>query len=144
MATQRRKRMGVLLPSSAPRQGHRHGPGHARRVRPLSESLRLKREDCGNGLRAVGRSDSTAFTNRLSDLRPTGATSARRAVVVSRCVGSHLARMRSLGVTRPGEPLHGLPDDSWPKTSPTRPRTPKQVMTSRPSSCGQIRSNAFA
>lgn len=85
----------------------------------------------------MGRSDSTAFTNRLSDLRPTGATSARRAVVVSRCVGSHLARMRSLGVTRPGEPLHGLPDDSWPKTSPTRPRTPKQVMTSRPSSCGK-------
>ncbi|MFE9451601.1 hypothetical protein [Streptomyces sp. NPDC006739] len=37
--------------------------------------------------------------------------SERRTVVISRYVRSNLARMRSLGLTRPGEPLHGLPDD---------------------------------
>jgi integrase len=59
----------------------------------------------------VGRRDITAFTNRLSYLRHNGVISAHRTVVVSRCVRSNLARMRSLGLTRPGEPLHGLPDD---------------------------------
>ncbi|CAM5610352.1 tyrosine-type recombinase/integrase [Streptomyces coeruleorubidus] len=77
----------------------------------LSESLQLQREDCGNDIQAVGRRDITAFTNRLSYLRHTGVISARRTVVISRYVRSNLARMRSLGLTRSGEPLHGLPDD---------------------------------
>lgn len=77
----------------------------------LSESLQLQRKDGGTDIRAVGRRDITAFANRLSYLRHTGVISARRTVVISRYVRSNLARMRSLGMTRPGEPLHGLPDD---------------------------------
>ncbi|MEW2810937.1 hypothetical protein AB0929_28190 [Streptomyces massasporeus] len=49
----------------------------------LSESLKLQREDCGNDIRAVGRRDITAFTNRLSYLRHTGVISPRRTVVIS-------------------------------------------------------------
>ncbi|MGX1566098.1 tyrosine-type recombinase/integrase [Streptomyces sp. NPDC055509] len=77
----------------------------------LSESLQLQREDCGNDIRVVGRRDITAFANRLRYLCQTGVMSERRTVVISRYVRSNLARMRSLGLTRPGEPLHGLPDD---------------------------------
>ncbi|MFE1315478.1 tyrosine-type recombinase/integrase [Streptomyces sp. NPDC058755] len=77
----------------------------------LSESLRLQREDHGNDIRAVGRRDITAFTNRIAFLRNTGVISARRSVVACRYVRSNLARMRSLGLTRPGQPLHGLADD---------------------------------
>ncbi|MCZ0986942.1 tyrosine-type recombinase/integrase [Streptomyces diastatochromogenes] len=77
----------------------------------LSESLRLQREDHGNDIRAVGRRDITAFTNRIAFLRNTGAISARRSVVACRYIRSNLVRMRSLGLTRPGQPLHGLADD---------------------------------
>lgn len=76
-----------------------------------SESLRLQREDHGDDLRALSRRDITAFTNRLAFLHHSGDISAHRRVGVVRYVRTHLARMRSLGLARPGQPLHGLPDD---------------------------------
>ncbi|MER5440100.1 site-specific integrase [Streptomyces sp. NPDC002790] len=77
----------------------------------LSESLRLQRDDRGQDIHALGRQDMTAFVNRLAYLQHTGAISAHKHVNVCRFVVRHLGRMRSLGMTRPGNPLHGLPDD---------------------------------
>ncbi|MEU1516792.1 site-specific integrase [Streptomyces sp. NPDC005811] len=77
----------------------------------LSESLRLQREDRGDDIHALSRRDITAFTNRLAFLHHSGDISATKRVRVVRYVRTHLARMRSLGLTRPGQPLHWLPDD---------------------------------
>lgn len=77
----------------------------------LSESLRLQRNDHGNDLRALNRQDMVAFTNRLSYLHRSGDISVNRWVTICRYVLTHMARMRSLGLTRSGQPLHGLPDD---------------------------------
>lgn len=77
----------------------------------LSESLRLQREDHGDDVREVGRGDIVAFTNRLAYLHHTGEISAHQWLVTCRFVHRNLVRMRSLGLTRPGQPLHGLSDD---------------------------------
>ncbi|MEV5540109.1 hypothetical protein AB0L13_24975 [Saccharopolyspora shandongensis] len=77
----------------------------------LSESLLLQRDDDGNDIHALSRRDITAFTNRLAYLHQTGVLSASKRVPVVRYVRNHLGRMRSLGMTSPGQPLHGLPDE---------------------------------
>lgn len=77
----------------------------------LSESLRLQREDNGDYPAMLGRPDVTAFCNRLAFLQQRGDLSGHARVNTARDVRRLLARMRTLSLTRPGEPLHGLPDD---------------------------------
>jgi integrase len=77
----------------------------------LSESLSVQRRDRGNNVSALGRADVVAFLNRLAYLADTGAISQK--LRYETCLHARLifATMRALGLTRPGEPLHGLPDD---------------------------------
>lgn len=77
----------------------------------LSDSLRLQRSDHGNRPTALARQDITAFCNRLAYLQEQGTVSAYRRLRACREVRRLLNRMRGLGLTRVGEPLHGLPDD---------------------------------
>jgi len=77
----------------------------------LSESLHLQRPDNGGDLTALSRDDITAFLNRVAFLQSEGTIRARRRTIAVRGVAMMLERMRALGLTRPGQPLHGLPDD---------------------------------
>ncbi len=77
----------------------------------LSESLRLQRADHGDVIGALGREDVTAFCNRLAFLAGQGQISERLRWTFSRGARLVLGRCRSIGLTREGQPLHGLPDD---------------------------------
>ncbi|MEV8064149.1 site-specific integrase [Streptomyces antimycoticus] len=77
----------------------------------FSDSLRLQRPDDGTSPTSLSRLDITAFTNRLAYLQEQEKITAYRRLTVSRHVRRCLNRMRALGLTRPHEPLHGLPDD---------------------------------
>jgi integrase len=92
-------------------------------VAKLSESLRLQRDDGGNDPAALSRSDITAFCNRLAFLTSEGAISPKSRISLCRGVKLVLDRMRALGLTRPGQPLHRLPDDFALSTAdiPDRP-----------------------
>lgn len=80
-------------------------------IAQLSRSLHLQRSDHGVDPNVLGREDITAFCNRLAYLHDQGAISShswrRSCVQVKRL----LERMRSLGLTRAGQPLHGLADE---------------------------------
>lgn len=80
-------------------------------IAALSRSLHLQRGDHGVDPAVLGREDITAFCNRLAYLHGTGALSScswrRCCVRVQRL----LVRMRSLGLTRAGQPLHGLAEE---------------------------------
>ena len=80
-------------------------------VARLSESLRLQRADHGDVIGALGREDITAFCNRLAFLAGQGQISERLRWTIARCARLVLGRCRSIGLTRQGQPLHGLPDD---------------------------------
>ncbi|WP_228798149.1 tyrosine-type recombinase/integrase [Nocardia cyriacigeorgica] len=77
----------------------------------LSESMRLQREDGGTDPRRLSATDITAFANRMAFLAAEGAVSDsfRYATLVR--VRRTLRTMRALGLARPGEPLHLLPED---------------------------------
>lgn len=77
----------------------------------LSESLRLQRADHGEDLLALSRQDITAFCNRLAYLEGQGEISAGLRLRQSYDARHLLNRMRTLGLARPGQPLHGLPDE---------------------------------
>ncbi|MCZ9347226.1 hypothetical protein NGM37_56950, partial [Streptomyces sp. TRM76130] len=77
----------------------------------LSKSLRLNRDDDGMDLTALGRDDIVAFLNRLHYLEEQGEITAGRRSEDARDVRRLLTRMRTLGLTRPSQPLHGLPHD---------------------------------
>ena len=77
----------------------------------LSESLRLQRGDHGNVIEVLGREDVTAFCNRLAFLFGQGQISGNTRLHLVRDTRLVLSRCRSLGLTRSGQPLHGLPDD---------------------------------
>ncbi|MFC7308946.1 tyrosine-type recombinase/integrase [Streptomyces monticola] len=77
----------------------------------LSTSLRVNRADSGSDPHRLGRDDIVSFLNRLLFLQETGEVSAPRRVVHVRDTRRLLNRMRNMGLTRPGEPLHGLPGD---------------------------------
>jgi integrase len=78
----------------------------------LSESLRAARpHDRGEDLAAVGRHDIMMFLNRLAHLEHRGTITYRRRITICRNVHKMLSRMRALTLTRPGEPLAGLPSD---------------------------------
>lgn len=84
---------------------------HINSIGRLSESLRLQRADCGDVISALGREDITAFCNRLAFLTDQGRISGPTRRIFCRFARLVLDRCRSIGLTRPGQPLHGLPDD---------------------------------
>jgi site-specific recombinase XerD len=95
----------------------RHRGGGASKVREkisslgrLSEVLRL-RPDHGDLPAALGRPDIDNFLNRLAYCESTGAISRDRRVVVCRDVRAVLAGIRTLGLTRAGQPATGLSCD---------------------------------
>ena len=95
----------------------RHRGGGARNVREkitavarLSESLR-SRSDRGGDPGALGRADIDAFLGRLGYLESAGTISRYRRNVVCRGARFVLTGIRSLGLTRPGQPAAGLHGD---------------------------------
>ena len=95
----------------------RHRGGGAANVREkisaaarLSESLRC-RDDRGEEPAALGRPDIDAFLNRLGYLESAGTISRYRRNVICRGARFVLTGIRSLGLTRPGQPAAGLPGD---------------------------------
>jgi integrase len=84
---------------------------HVKAVGELSASLRLQRDDHGADVRALGRADMMAWCNRMAYLVSCGAKTGRVRVHEIREVRRILSWMRAAGLTRPGQPLHGLPED---------------------------------
>jgi integrase len=84
---------------------------HVRRAGELSVSLRLHRGDHGDDPRALGRADIIAFLVRLKHLEASGHISAWRRSTTCRHLAMILRECRALGLTRPGQPMAGLPDD---------------------------------
>jgi integrase len=84
---------------------------HVRRAGELSTSLRLHRDDHGDDPRALGRADIIAFLSRLKHRQVTGQMSSWRRSTTCRQVAMILRECRALGLTRPGQPMSGLPDD---------------------------------
>jgi integrase len=84
---------------------------HVVAVGELSASLRTHRTDHGDISAALGRADIVTFLNRLAHLVATGRMSAKRRRVVCREVAKVLREGRDMGLTRPGQPMAGLPDD---------------------------------
>jgi integrase len=84
---------------------------HVHRIGELSASLRLHRDDHGDDPRALGRGDIIAFLSRLQHRQATGQMSSWRRSTTCRQVAMILRECRALGLTRPGQPMSGLPDD---------------------------------
>lgn len=84
---------------------------HVRRAGELSVSLRLHRGDHGDDPRALSRADIIAFLARLKHLEDRGHISAWRRSTTCRHLAMILRECRALGLTRPGQPMAGLPDD---------------------------------
>ncbi|MFB7648058.1 tyrosine-type recombinase/integrase [Streptomyces sp. NPDC056084] len=79
-------------------------------VARLSKSLRLSRDDKGVDLPLLGRDDLVFFLNRLRFLHSEGEISASQRLDAARDVRRLLNRMRTLGLTQAGQPLHGIAD----------------------------------
>jgi integrase len=77
----------------------------------LSDSLRLQRPDRGGNPAALARADITSFLNRLAFLESEGTISGHYRAFATRSLRAMFGKMRALGLTRAGQPLHGLPDD---------------------------------
>jgi len=77
----------------------------------LSESLRLQRQDGGGDPAVLHRADIVAFCNRLAFLAENGTISARTRSHIVRDVALVLTRIRTLGLTHPGQVMEGLPAD---------------------------------
>ncbi|MEN8650625.1 hypothetical protein ABCR94_30025 [Streptomyces sp. 21So2-11] len=82
-----------------------------RSIAMLSKSLRLNRDDDGRDPRLLGRDDIVLFLNRLLFLQLQGEISVLHRYWDARNVRRLLTRMRTLGLTQPGQLLHGLPDN---------------------------------
>ncbi|HEV3295627.1 MAG TPA: tyrosine-type recombinase/integrase [Streptosporangiaceae bacterium] len=76
----------------------------------LSETLRL-REDGGHIPAALGRADIEALLNRLAYQQNAGTLTHPSRVMTCRHLKLILSRIRAMGLTRPGGPAAGLPDD---------------------------------
>jgi integrase len=78
---------------------------------PLSESLRRHRTDGGADPTALGRAEALALSNDLAHLEAAGRLSRfmRRRVLLD--TDQFLRECRSIGLTRDGRPMAGLPDD---------------------------------
>jgi hypothetical protein len=84
--------------------------GKINHVGMLSEHLH-RRPDHGLDPAALGRNDLEAFLNRLAHLEFTGQIGRYRRNMICRDVRQVLAGIRSLGLTRHGQPAAGLPGD---------------------------------
>jgi integrase len=84
---------------------------HVHRTGELSASLRLHHDDHGDDPRALARGDIIAFLSRLAHRQATGQMSSWRRSTTCRQVAMILRECRVLGLTRPGQPMSGLPDD---------------------------------
>ena len=82
----------------------------------LSETLRL-REDSGQIPGALGRADIEALLNRLAYQQNAGTLTHPSRVITCRHLKLVLSRIRPMGLTRPGGPAAGLPDDFTVSTS---------------------------
>ena len=104
------KRWAVRATVAAPRQRRLPGP---RQDQPCRVAVRVSapparprpRSDC------AGRTDLEAFLNRLGHLEFTGQIGRYRRNMICRDVRQVLAGIRSLGLTRHGQPAAGLPGD---------------------------------
>ena len=78
---------------------------------PFSESLRRHRRDLGTDPAVLGHSDMLALSNDLAHLEASGQLSRfmRRRVLLD--VDQFLREARSMGLTRSGRPMAGLPED---------------------------------
>ena len=77
----------------------------------LSDSLRRQRDDNGADPASLSRADLSAFSNDLAHLEAAGKVSrfTRRHWLLQ--VDQFLREARAMGLSRPGRPLAGLPDD---------------------------------
>lgn len=82
----------------------------------LSEVLRL-REDGGQVAAALSRADIEALLSRLAYQHSTGTLTRPSRVMTCRHLKLFLSRIRAMGLTRPGGPAAGLPDDFAVSTS---------------------------
>jgi integrase len=103
------------LPRRRIRPGRRTSGGLAVRhyvncVAMLSQFLRL-RADAGASPSALGRADMEAFLNRLGYLVSAGRISVDARVRATRELRAVLARIRAMGLTRPGQIAAGLGED---------------------------------
>src|SRR5262249_14069271 len=99
------------LPLHRGRQAASTARGTINAVVELSESLRLSGPDRGEDPNALGRRDILAFTNRLAYKQRTDQVTEASRVRLARRIGRFLDDVRTLGMTRPGQPCVGLPDD---------------------------------
>ena len=95
---------------------HRGGAGAVMRgtvasITRLSEFLRAAREDNGGQPALLARADIESFLHRLAYLTSAGACSPAQRTKICRDVRRVLARIRVLGLTRPGGAAAGLGDD---------------------------------
>ena len=81
---------------------------HINAIAQLSDSLRLNRPDHGENVRALARADVSVFLIRLQFLNEQGEISGYTHVRVVRNARRLLSRMRTLGLTQRGQPLHGI------------------------------------
>lgn len=83
-----------------------------RALRAFSDSLRRNRPDGGVEAQLVSRSDLMAFANDLAHLEARGdlARSTRRVWMTD--VSRFLREARAMGLSRPGGPMYGLPEDA--------------------------------
>lgn len=77
----------------------------------LSASLHASRDDHGTDPSALGRPDIESFAHRMAFLAASGQVSADARTRACREVRHLLREFRALGLTRPGGPAGGLPDD---------------------------------
>ncbi len=77
----------------------------------LDASLRLQRDEHGGDPAMLGRRDIVAFAGRLAFLQQSGTISLNRRIDILRHTRTVLACARLAGLTRPGGPAAGLPDD---------------------------------
>src|SRR5260370_38032325 len=77
----------------------------------LSATLRAGRPDQGANPAGLGRADIEAFLHRMAFLSASGQLSAYSRVKTCQDAGRVLTEIRSLGLTRPGGPAAGVPDD---------------------------------
>ncbi|MEV5801814.1 tyrosine-type recombinase/integrase [Streptomyces collinus] len=99
------------LPQRRGKRAHTTIQSGIRSLAKFSESLRLQRDDHGMDPRRLGRADIVAFLHRQAFLQQEGALSADGRYKRITKVRQVLRRMRSLGLTGPGQPLDGLPGD---------------------------------
>lgn len=103
------------LPRRRIRPGRRTSGGlavrhHVNCVAMLSESLRI-RPDRGERPASLGRPEMEAFLNRLAYLESAGRISGDARIRAAREVRTVLARIRAMGLTRPGQIAAGLGED---------------------------------